>query len=66
MTFTKGQYEGDFMPDYKTMYFSLAGKLASTIETLDHLSEHLKEAQRHKEEEFIKREEKFIKNARNA
>jgi len=33
------------MTNYKDMYFHLAGKMATTIEVLDKLSQDLKEAQ---------------------
>lgn len=39
--------------DYKSMYFHLTGKLTNAIDTLDKLSEMLKDAQREEEEIFI-------------
>lgn len=41
------------MPDYKTMYFKLAAKMADTVETLDKLSLCLKIAQLEAEEMYI-------------
>lgn len=44
------------MPDYKEMYFQLAGLLADAIEELDELSVLLKAVQREGEKLFIEKE----------
>lgn len=41
------------MPDYKEMYFKVAGTLADAIEALDKLSDILKAALRDKEKLFV-------------
>ena len=41
------------MPDYKAMYYHLAGKMAGAVESLEAITEVLKQAQRHTEDMFI-------------
>ena len=41
------------MPDYKSMYFHLAGRIAGAIEALEAITETLKKAQQTTEEMFI-------------
>ena len=42
------------MPDYKSMYFKLAAKVADVVETLDKVSQDLKVAQMEGEDMFCK------------
>ena len=42
-----------FMPDYKAMYFHLAGKVAGAIEALEAVVETLKKSQQTTEDMFI-------------
>lgn len=41
------------MPDYKTMYYKLAAKMADAMETLDKVSDDLKAAQLEAEELYM-------------
>ena len=41
------------MPDYKAMYYHLAGKMAGAIEALEAITETLKKAQQTTEDIFI-------------
>lgn len=41
------------MPDYKSMYYHLAGRVAGAIEALEAITETLKQAQRTTEDMFI-------------
>ncbi len=41
------------MPDYREMYFQLTAQIANAIDTLDDVSEKLKQAQRNAEESYI-------------
>lgn len=41
------------MPDYKSMYFHLAGRMAGAVETLEAITETLKQAQLTTEDMFI-------------
>jgi hypothetical protein len=55
------------MPDYKAMYYHLAGRMASAVEALDAatgalvtITEGLKKAQRNTEEMFINFDEEPV------
>ncbi len=41
------------MPDYKAMYYHLAGRMAGAIETLEAITETLRQAQQTTEDMFI-------------
>jgi len=41
------------MPDYKAMYYHLAGRMAGAIEALEAITETLKQAQQDTEDMFI-------------
>jgi hypothetical protein len=41
------------MPDYKAMYYHLAGRMAGAIEVLEAITETLKQAQQTTEDMFI-------------
>lgn len=53
----QNELEGGKMPDYRTMYFKLAAKIADTIETLDKISQDLRVAQIETEEMYINSED---------
>jgi hypothetical protein len=48
------------MPDYKAMYYHLAGRMAGTVEALEAITEQLKKAQQTTENMFINNEENAV------